>query len=514
VTVMDVGQLSSAGTLVRGKFVLTQNARYGTDGVLTDGAVYVSGSDIVEVGRYRDLKAVYPNASVLGSPRYWVAPGFVSAHQHGIGLTSFQLGGLDECLELSRLTATPQPRVDPYLSTVYACMGMIESGTTTCLHYNVSRPPFEADIRERLRGYAAAGIRVSFGLEVRDRNHLVYGDDVFLQGLPAPLREQAAARAAQPRSLAPDAYFHLVRELSSGLEEGGRIRIALTPNGPQWSTEDLLHAIKREAEERELAVQMQCLETRYQRSYFARTYGKTAIQWLDDQAFLSPRVSLAYGVWLSRDDMAILAQRRTAVVHKPSSGLRLRSGIAPLPLLYETGVPLALGLDASGFSDDRDMFEEMRLCANLQRVPNMTRPLVPLQEIFRMATVNGAQALGWGALSGTLEPGKRADLVLLDMRAASSPYLSPVHHPVDTLIYRGRASWVDTVMVDGEMLYQGKRHVRLAAKSIVNELVGGMVPPSEPPDPLNRELLPYVVKYYGAWDEDPVAPYHAVNSVQ
>jgi len=503
-------------TLVRGKFVLTQSERYGPDGVLEDGAVYVSGRDVVEVGRYRDLKAVYPTATVIGSPRFWVIPGLVVAHQHGTGLTGFQLGGLDECLELARLTARPQPRVDAYLNTLYACLGMIESGITTCIHFNGGRSPadYEPEVRERIRAYDEAGIRVSFGLDVRNRNHLVYGDEEFLRGLPAPLREKAAARAAQPRTLAPEDYFRLVKDLSASMKDEPRMKLFLTPNGPQWSTEDLLRAIKRESDDRDLGVQMQVLETRYQRSYFARAYGKTAVQWLDDLEFLGPRVSLAYGVWLSRDDMAIVARRGVAVVHKPSSGLRLRSGIAPLPLLYEAGVRLAIGLDAAGLNDDRDMFQEMRLCANLQRVPGMARRLVPLPEIFRMATVNGAQVLGWGAEAGTLEPGKRADLVLLDMRAASHPYLAPKHNPIDTLIYRGRASSVDTVMVDGEILYQGKRHLRLPAKSIIDQLTRKLTPPSEAPDPLSGELLPHVVRYYAAWDEASLVPFHSVNSVE
>jgi cytosine/adenosine deaminase-related metal-dependent hydrolase len=293
-----------------------------------------------------------------------------------------------------------------------------------------------------------------------------------------------------------------------------RMKVFLTPNGPQWSTEDLLRGIKREADERDLGIQMQVLETKYQRAYFARAYGKTAIEWLDELEFLSPRVSLAYGVWLNRDDMATVARRGVGVVHKPSSGLRLRSGIAPLPLLHESGVRLALGLDAAGLNDDRDMFQEMRLAANLQRVPGMNLRLVPLREIFRMATTNGAQLLGWGAQTGTLEPGKRADLVLLDLRATSHPYLADGHDPIDTLIYRARATNVDTVMVDGEILYQGKKHLRIPVRSVLEQLTTTASPPSDGgPDPLNRELLPYVVRYYADWDQDPLVPFHAVNSV-
>jgi len=106
----------------------------GADGIIRDGAVYVSGKNIIEVGPYKDLKAAYPTAAVIGSPRFWVMPGFVNAHQHGKGLTNFQLGGLDDCFEISRFSPEPLASIDPYIDTLYGCMRMIESGVTTCIH--------------------------------------------------------------------------------------------------------------------------------------------------------------------------------------------------------------------------------------------------------------------------------------------------------------------------------------------------------------------------------------------
>ena len=124
--------------IARGKFVLTNNDGYATAGILEDGAVYVSGQNIVEVSPYKDLKATTPIPQLLDRPNSRVMPGFVSAHQHGKGLTSYQLGGLDDCLEL-RVSALPQARVDNYLDTLYGCAQMIEAGITCCIHYNSSR---------------------------------------------------------------------------------------------------------------------------------------------------------------------------------------------------------------------------------------------------------------------------------------------------------------------------------------------------------------------------------------
>jgi 5-methylthioadenosine/S-adenosylhomocysteine deaminase len=498
--------------------VLTMNERFGTEGIIQNGAVYVSEKHIVEVGSYKELKAQYPTATVIGSPRYWVMPGFVNAHQHGKGMTSFQLGGLDEPLEVGRVKTQPLDKVPPYLDTLYAALRMIEAGVTTCLHYNSSRGPrqYESDVRERLRAYQEAGIRVSFGLDIRNRNHVVYGDEEFIATLPPALQERARQRIMQPRTANAEDYVRLVGELSNelGSNPEDRVKIFLTPAGPQWCTEELLQVIRRLSDERRLGIQIHVLETKYQRAYFLRKYGKSAVEWLDELGFLAPQVSLAHGVWLSERDIGIIARRGSAVVHNPSSNLRLKSGIAPLALLYSAGIPLALGLDSSTLNDDMDMLQEMRLSANLQRTPGVGATTVPLREIFRMGTVNGSNALGWGSVSGSLEPGKRADMILLDSRPLSSLYLSADQNLIDALLYRGRASSVDTVMVDGEILYQGKKHRRLNSQDISKQLKKSIQPAAtNGSDSIEAELLPYAIRYYQTWDDEPLTPHHVVNSI-
>jgi 5-methylthioadenosine/S-adenosylhomocysteine deaminase len=504
--------------LVRGRFVLTMQERFGADGIVKDGAVHVSGKNIIEVGPYKDLKAQYPTATTIGSPRFWVMPGFVNAHQHGKGLTTFQLGGLDEPLEVTRVKATPQAKVPTYLDALYAALRMIEGGVTTCLHYNSSRGPaqYENDLRDRIKAYREAGIRVSFGLDIRNRNHVVYGEEEFLATLPPALREKAREKLAQPRTAEPEDYFRLVSQLDDEMNNDpeGRIKLFLTPAGPQWCTEDLLQAIRRTANERHLGIQIHVLETKYQRAYFFRTYGKSAVEWLDALDFLSPQVSLAHGVWLSERDIGLVARQGSAVVHNPSSNLRLKSGIAPLAFLHRTGIPLALGLDSSTLNDDMDMLQEMRLSANLQRVPGVSAETVSLKDIFRMATVNGSSALGWGDLAGTLEPGKRADMILLDSKTLIGPYLSPDQNPIHVLLYRGRASAVDTVIVDGEILYQGKRHRRLNSQNLLQQLKTSIKPAdTDRGESLEGNLLPYALRYYQAWDDEALVPHHIVNSI-
>jgi 5-methylthioadenosine/S-adenosylhomocysteine deaminase len=505
--------------LVRGEFVLTMCDDLGSEGIIQGGAVFVSGKRIIEVGRYQDLKTQYPTATVVGSPRFWVMPGFVNAHQHGKGLTSFQLGGVDEAFELSRVNARPQARVPAHLDTLYAAMRMIEAGITTCFHYNASRGPahYEADVHDRMRAYDEAGMRVSFGLDIRNRNHLVYGDSEFLATLPADLREKAREKTTQSRTADPENYFRIARQLCDdlGRKPESRIKPFLTPAGPQWCSEDLLGNIREFSEENQLGIQIHLLETKYQRAYFLRTYGQSAVEWLDRLRFLSTRVTLAHGVWLGQRDIALVAQRGCALVNNPSSNLRLKSGIAPLQALYAAGVPLALGLDSSSLNDDMDMLQEMRLCANLQRVPGINAPTVPLKTIFHMATAGGCNALGWGQRCGTLTAGQEADIVLLDTRRLKAGYLAPEQNPIDALLYRGRAGDVDTVMVAGEILYQGREHQRLDSNAITYRLKESIKPAAvaDVTDTLEAELLPYVERYYRPWDADPLMPHHIVNAL-
>jgi cytosine/adenosine deaminase-related metal-dependent hydrolase len=217
---------------------------------------------------------------------------------------------------------------------------------------------------------------------------------------------------------------------------------------------------------------------------------------------------------LNQNDVNIIASKGCGIVHNPSSNLRLRSGIAPLPLFYGAGIPLALGLDGSTLNDDSDMLQEVRLAANLQRIPGASAGLVPVRAILKMATVGGMDLLRWGNIAGTLEPGKQADLILLDSRGFALPYLAPQQNPMDTLAYRGKATAVDTVMVAGEILYEGKKHKRIDSETVHKQLQKGISPPSEKkPESLEAELVPHLRTLFESWDQDKTVPFHKFNSV-
>jgi cytosine/adenosine deaminase-related metal-dependent hydrolase len=164
------------------------------------------------------------------------------------------------------------------------------------------------------------------------------------------------------------------------------------------------------------------------------------------------------------------------------------------------------------------MLQEIRLAANLQRIPGASAGLVSPRAILKMATAGGMNLLRWGNIAGTLEPGMQADLILLDSRDFNAPYVAPQQNPMDTLAYRGKSSSVDTVMVAGEILYEGKKHKRIDSEAVHKKLQQGISPPSETinkkTESLEAELLPHLQALFESWDQDKTVPFYKFNSVE
>ena len=198
--------------------------------------------------------------------------------------------------------------------------------------------------------------------------------------------------------------------------------------------------------------------------------------------------------------MDILAETGTAICHNPSSNLRLKSGIAPLNRMLEKGVTVAIGIDEAGINDDNDILQEMRLAQKLHRVPGVATPSPTSHQILQLATANGAKVTFFGDQVGTLEPGKRADMVLVNLERLVEPYLHPETNMVDALLYRGRGRDVDTVIVDGEVLLRNRLFTRLDKDEIVAQLKESLRGPLKPHEiqraDLGKKTLPHVQRFF------------------
>ena len=510
-----------SSSLVRGKYVI---CRAGTDAysstVITDGAIFQQDGVIKDVGPYDDLKSQHECEEEIGGRNYIIIPGLVNAHHHGGSGTGFQMWGCDGSLEGGIFGGWGLRPFDHYLVTLYTALQMIESGTTTVM-YNHAQTPVSGlkdDVDEILRAFNDSGMRTAFSIYFRDQNRIVYDDDQrFLATLPSDLAGSVKQDLAAS-NLAADDYFKLFESIHRqyGSDPSGRVRVLLSPANVQWASDGFLLRTKEYAAKYKTGIHIHLVENFYQKEYGLRTWGKTPIAHLNDLEFLGPELSCAHAVWLTDEDLELLAQAGATVCHNASSNLRLKSGIAPVNAMLARGVNVAVGTDSVAINDDDDMLQEMRLVSKLHRQPGIDAPAVSSHQVLQMATINAAAPTFFHDQIGALEKGRRADIVLLNMASIQEPYLDPGIHIVDALLYRGKAQHVDTVIIDGEVVLRDGVFTRISKEDVVKELRDRFSQPLEPSVTETRrmvqQLIPYVKEFYNTWQPADSPPHYVYNS--
>src|SRR5919109_141622 len=507
-------------SLVHGKYVVCKVLSRTEAYVIEDGAVFQRDGTIIAIGPRRELAAKYRPDDVIGSDRCVVMPGFVNSHHH-VGLTPFQLGSPDHPLELwfaSRMAARDVP---PYLDTLYSAFEMIESGITTVQHLHGWRggpiARVSAIAEQILKAYQDIGMRVSYSYALRDQNRLVYeADEDFVQRLPASLAPQVAAHL-QAQVIPIEDHLGFFVDLWERWNHQERVRIQLAPANLHWCSDKALQALQEHATKYGVGMHMHLVETAYQKEYARRRTGTTAAAYLEDLGLLGPHMTLGHGVWLTEGDVERVAATGTMICHNASSNLRLRSGVAPFNHWAARGVRVAMGLDEAGINDDRDMLQEMRLVLRLHRVPGMDDVVPTAPQVLQMATENGAHTTGFADTIATLEPGKSADLVVMNWRQIAHPYLEQGTPVVDAVVHRGKTSGVETVLVAGEPVLREGQFTRLNKADVIEALAASLRAPLQLEEErrrrLSREVFPYVKGFYAGWlDEKGRDPFYRPSS--
>lgn len=497
-----------SASLIRGRYILTRAQGRDSIEMFEDAALFQRDGEIVEIGVYTDLKSRYPDVPELGTSQHLVMPGLVNAHHH-LGVSHPIAGCMDGSLELWLSEVWARRDVDPYLDTLWGATQLLRSGVTTVMH-NVVRwvvPSGDGLLGVSdaiLRGYQKAGMRAAYSISMKEHNLVTYGsDEDFLRGLPATLAEDLRKRIRD--AMSGEDYLALFEELHRrhAAKSGDRVRLLLSPSNVQWASDGLLKNIKAIAAKHGAGIHMHLAETPYQSVYAQRTYGKSAVAHLADLAFLGPELSCAHGVWLDDEDLERLAAARTVICHNPSSNLRLKSGIAPVHRMLSRGVAVALGADSSGINDDQELLQEVRLASALHRGVSHDAPRLTPADLLQMATQGGARACRLDERVGTLERGKRADVVLVNLDRLSDG-LGPGELPVTELLFqRGRDRHIDAVLVDGEVVFADGKPTRFDSAAVVAELRARFAKPLAPHEEqrraIARALRPYVRDFYRGW---------------
>jgi len=235
------------------------------------------------------------------------------------------------------------------------------------------------------------------------------------------------------------------------------ITTSIAPHAPYSVSDEAFTLINTYSEELNINIHTHLHETQWEIEASIDKYGITPVQRLNNLGIIGPSLTAAHCVYLNDQDMGILAKNKVSIVHNPSSNMKLGSGIADVAKMLKQNLSVSLGTDSSASNNRLDIMEEMRLAALLIKGSTKSPESIPANEAIKMATINGAKALGLGSVIGSIEKNKKADLVAIDLSAIEN---QPIYNPISTLVYSSSRSDVSYVWIDGK--------IKLKEKSLVN----------------------------------------------
>jgi len=405
--------------LLRNATILTMNDAFD----VVSGDVFVDAGRIVDVG---DVGSVQADRVVNCGGNY-LLPGFVQTHVH-LCQTLFR-GYADDLTLLDWLKQRIWPmeaahtRASLAAAARLAAAELMLGGTTTVLTMETVH-----DTDAVFEALEPMGLRAVVGKCMMDADPAV----------PARLLEPTSASIDE--SLALHARWH-------GRGDG-RLRAAFAPRFAVSCSRALLEGVAALSRERGLLVHTHASENRDEIALVRQRTGLANIAYFDDLGLASPQLCVAHCVWVDDAEQQLLARREVKVLHCPGSNLKLASGIAPVTEMRARGISVSLGADGAACNNHLDMFGEMRLAAGLQAVTRGPRAIAA-RDVLWMATREGARALGLDADIGSIEPGKRADLIVIDR---DRPHLATAPDPISAVVYAARPSDVRTTIIDGAIV--------------------------------------------------------------
>jgi len=412
---------------------VTQNA---VRQVLNPGAIAIVGANIVDVDRPEAIAARYNAAETIDARGDIILPGLVNTHTHA---PMVMYRGLADDLALMDwlqkfIFPAEAKTVSPEMvriGTRLAVLEMIESGTTTYadMYY------FEEEIARATR---EAGLRGVLG-------------ETIIQFPVASAKTPAEGLARA------EAYI-------KAFKQDSLIVPAVAPHSMYTLDRETLLACAALARRYDVPMLIHLAETEDEVKIASERHNATPVGFLESIGFWGPRALAAHGVWVSDEDIQILKRRQVGVSHNPESNMKLASGAAPVTKYLAAGVSLGLGTDGAASNNDLDMFEAMRQAGFLAKLTTKDPTAVPAQAAIDMATIGGANALGMEGTIGSLEPGKRADLITVSTSAARQ---TPMYDAVSHLVYVTRGDDVRTTIVNGKILMKDRQVRTLHRVSVI-----------------------------------------------
>jgi len=403
--------------------------------VLRRGWVHIEGNRISAVGPGEAPSQLRRTSTVLSAAGGAVMPGMVNGHTHlfqtffrGLGDDKSLLDWLRDYIWPAASVMTPE---EIAAATAVGIIENLRTGATTVIDHQYIHPGGAHDdavmeVAERL------GIRFLLARGWADRNYeprlTETGDEVVSHSAEVARRWHGAAN--------------------------GRLRIETAPLIPWGCSDDAMRTTTAASRAWGGGMHVHCAETAVEVEMNLGERSMRHVPWLDSLGVLGPDTQLAHTVWVNSDEIRLIAERGASVVHCPVSNMYLASGVAPIPEMLREGVNVALASDGPGSNNRQDLFEAMKVAVLLQKVHHLDPVILQPEDALRMATRGGARAAGLGDDLGCIEPGRLADLVVVDL---NSVFVAPVHRVVSALVFNVTPREVRHVVVDGQVVIDHRR---------------------------------------------------------
>ncbi|NCF14097.1 MAG: amidohydrolase family protein [Gammaproteobacteria bacterium] len=421
---------------MRGDHIVTMDPA-GT--VLHNGAVAIDEGLIIAIGSVADIEAEYRAKETLDGNNRVVMPGLVNGHSHA---AMTLLRGVADDLDLmdwlqNYIFPAEVEFVDSEfvrIGTELACWEMIRGGTTTF----VDMYYFPDTIAEVVD---SCGMRAMISATVIDQRSpdAENADDSIAKGVGFVQRWQG---------------------------RNSRISPIFGPHANYTLNAEQLAATRAAAMELGVPISIHVSESPFELQYSQDTYGMPSIELYESIGFFEGPTIAAHVVWPTKEEIPILAERKVGVIHNPTSNMKIASGISPITEMLDAGVRVGLGTDGAASNNDLDMWEEMRLASLLQKVDRMNPEVIPATTVLGMATSGGATAIGLGDTIGSLEVGKRADLIQV---AFEDVHHVPTYNVISHLVFVSDEQDVASVVVDGEILMREREMLTIDTSRVAAE---------------------------------------------
>lgn len=407
---------------------------------INGGSIAIDGEDLLAIGPTEQVRPSYRGRRELNLRGHMVLPGLINTHTHA-AMSCFR--GLGDDLPLQRwlqevIFPAEAKHVNPefvYWGTLLAAAEMLQNGITTFCDGYFYEESAALAVKE-------AGARAILGQGILD--------------FPSPdLPEPSHSRK------------HAEEFLQSFPRDETRLRPSLFCHAPYTCGPETLQWVKAMCREHQMIFQLHLSETAAEVEQITRLYKDKPVFYLDRLNLLDSGTICAHAVWLQPDEIELLAVRQVGVSHNAESNMKLAAGVAPVPAMLKAGVRIALGTDSCASNNDLDLFSEMDRVAKLHKVFQLDPVVCAAQEVLNMATRGGASVLGWDDEIGSLEVGKKADLIAIDLY---QPHLTPLYEPISPLVYAAKGSDVRYAWVGGRMVVAGGQISTLDVAEIMNEV--------------------------------------------